>query len=111
MRTISTAFQSLTQAGSPITGVVLNNYRPTMFQRYYYGYSSYYQYGDYLTETAVPHLSLHDIRAFSVFLPERAEQNAIGDYFQNLDALINQHQQQITKLNHVKQACLGKMFV
>ncbi|MDN3488538.1 MULTISPECIES: restriction endonuclease subunit S [Pseudoalteromonas] len=63
------------------------------------------------TETAVPHLSLHDIRAFSVFLPERAEQNAIGDYFQNLDALINQHQQQITKLNHVKQACLGKMFV
>jgi capsular exopolysaccharide synthesis family protein len=54
MRTISAAFQSLSQAGSPIIGVVLNNYRPTMFQRYYYGYSSYYQYGDYLTETAVP---------------------------------------------------------
>lgn len=63
------------------------------------------------TETAVPHLSLHDIRAFSVFLPERPEQNAIGNYFQKLDALINQHQQQITKLNNIKQACLSKMFV
>lgn len=63
------------------------------------------------TETAVPHLSLHDIRAFSVFLPERLEQNAIGNYFQKLDTLINQHQQQITKLNNIKQACLSKMFV
>lgn len=63
------------------------------------------------TETAVPHLSLHDIRAFSVFLPERPEQNAIGNYFQKFDSLINQHQQQITKLNNIKQACLSKMFV
>lgn len=63
------------------------------------------------TETAVPHLSLHDIRAFSIFLPEIEEQNSIGSYFQKLDALINQHQQQITKLNNIKQACLSKMFV
>ena len=63
------------------------------------------------TETAVPHLSLHDIRNFSVFLPESYEQNAIGNYFQKLDRLINQHQQQITKLNNIKQACLSKMFV
>jgi len=39
------------------------------------------------------------------------EQAAIGNYFQKLDALINQHQQQITKLNNIKQACLSKMFV
>ncbi|QBY46622.1 restriction endonuclease subunit S (plasmid) [Arsenophonus nasoniae] len=39
------------------------------------------------------------------------EQSAIGNYFQKLDALINQHQQQITKLNNIKQACLSKMFV
>ncbi|MFJ5486043.1 restriction endonuclease subunit S [Pectobacterium actinidiae] len=43
--------------------------------------------------------------------PERQEQTAIGNYFQKLDALINQHQQQITKLNNIKQACLSKMFV
>ena len=39
------------------------------------------------------------------------EQKAIGNYFQKLDTLINQHQQQITKLNNIKQACLSKMFV
>ncbi len=39
------------------------------------------------------------------------EQTAIGNYFKKLDVLINQHQQQITKLNNIKQACLSKMFV
>ncbi|HEI6786860.1 TPA: restriction endonuclease subunit S [Yersinia enterocolitica] len=43
--------------------------------------------------------------------PERHEQTAIGNYFQKLDALINQHQQQITKLNNIKQACLSRMFI
>ncbi|MBW8192001.1 restriction endonuclease subunit S [Neiella marina] len=43
--------------------------------------------------------------------PDVLEQTAIGNYFQKLDALINQHQQQITKLNNIKQACLSKMFV
>ena len=76
MRTISTAFQSLTQAGSPITGVVLNNYRPTMFQRYYYGYSSYYQYGDYLTETAVPHINGPHPSDYPSRLPQRIAHKA-----------------------------------
>lgn len=44
-------------------------------------------------------------------LPSREEQTAIGNYFQKLDTLINQHQEQITKLNNIKQACLSKMFV
>ncbi|WP_459176859.1 restriction endonuclease subunit S [Ewingella americana] len=44
-------------------------------------------------------------------LPDFEEQTAIGNYFQKLDTLINQHQQQITKLNNIKQACLSKMFV
>lgn len=48
----------------------------------------------------------------NVFIPvELVEQTAIGNYFQKLDTLINQHQQQITKLNHIKQACLSKMFI
>ncbi len=63
------------------------------------------------TETAVPHLSLHDIRNFSILLPKKTEQKIIGNYFQKLDELINQHQQQITKLKNIKQACLSKMFV
>ncbi|HGZ2537959.1 TPA: restriction endonuclease subunit S [Yersinia enterocolitica] len=44
-------------------------------------------------------------------VPKKEEQTAIGNYFQKLDALINQHQQQIAKLNNIKQACLSKMFV
>lgn len=43
--------------------------------------------------------------------PKKDEQQKIGTYFQKLDALINQHRQQITKLNNTKQACLSKMFV
>jgi type I restriction enzyme S subunit len=43
--------------------------------------------------------------------PTFEEQTAIGNYFQKLDTLINQHQHQITKLNNIKQACLNKMFV
>ncbi|MET3074358.1 restriction endonuclease subunit S [Pantoea leporis] len=46
------------------------------------------------------------------FVPKDiAESNEIGNYFQKLDALTNQHEQQITKLNNIKQACLSKMFV
>lgn len=46
------------------------------------------------------------------FVPKNiSESNDIGNYFQKLDNLINQHQQQITKLNNIKQACLSKMFV
>ncbi|MBA0204414.1 restriction endonuclease subunit S [Pectobacterium aroidearum] len=44
-------------------------------------------------------------------LPTVNEQVVIGNYFQKLDALISQHQQQITKLNNIKQACLTKMFI
>ncbi|QEY17225.1 hypothetical protein D0C16_15310 [Cellvibrio sp. KY-GH-1] len=40
-----------------------------------------------------------------------SEGKNIGNYFQKLDTLINQHHQQITKLNNIKQACLSKMFV
>ena len=46
-----------------------------------------------------------------VNIPQKNEQTVIGNYFQTLDTLINQHQQQITKLNNIKQACLSKMFV
>ena len=56
-------------------------------------------------------LGVQDFRNLPVLFPLTDEQTAIGNYFQKLDALINQHQQQITKLNNIKQACLSKMFV
>ena len=63
------------------------------------------------TETAVPHLSLNDIRDFSVVLPDKAEQQKIGTYFRTLDALIAKHAIQLAKLKQIKSACLDKMFV
>lgn len=54
---------------------------------------------------------MSELRGWDVLMPKKYEQIAIGNYFQKLDTLINQHQQQITKLNNIKQACLNKMFV
>lgn len=60
----------------------------------------------------IKHISLSEIGSHLLLVPESIdEQEKIGDYLQKLDALINQHQQQITKLNNIKQACLSKMFV
>lgn len=56
-------------------------------------------------------ISLSNVRSLLTYLPRRKEQTLIGNFFQKLDNLINQHQQQITKLNNIKQACLSKMFV
>ncbi|OCH53409.1 MULTISPECIES: restriction endonuclease subunit S [Vibrio] len=47
----------------------------------------------------------------TVSIPNFSEQEKIGNYFQKLDTLLDQHQQQITKLTNIKQACLSKMFV
>lgn len=44
------------------------------------------------TETAVPHLSLNDIRNFEIMVPCLAEQEKIGDYFESIDHLITLHQ-------------------
>lgn len=60
----------------------------------------------------IPYIVLDMLTDLEIKLPsEKDEQAKIGNYFQKLDALINQHQQQINKLNNIKQACLSKMFV
>lgn len=46
------------------------------------------------------------------FVPKNiSESKEIGNYFQKIDTLIYQYQQQITKLSNIKQACLSKMFL
>ncbi|MBO2669897.1 restriction endonuclease subunit S [Shewanella algae] len=57
------------------------------------------------------HITKSAMEAKKVFIPKKDEQIVIGNYFQKLDVLIKHHQQQITKLNNIKQACLSKMFV
>ena len=46
------------------------------------------------TETAVPHLSLNDIKNFEIMVPSLEEQQKIGAYFSNLDHLITLHQRE-----------------
>ncbi|MBQ4848536.1 restriction endonuclease subunit S [Pseudoalteromonas sp. MMG012] len=59
-----------------------------------------------------PKLMNNVMSAIKITIPNSVEeQTAIGNYFLKLDDLINQHQQKITKLNNIKQACLKKMFV
>lgn len=60
----------------------------------------------------IKHISLSEISNYSLLVPtNKEEQVKIGSYFKKLDDLISQHQQQMTKLNNIKQACLSKMFV
>jgi type I restriction enzyme S subunit len=46
-----------------------------------------------------------------IFLPEKAEQKAVGAFFTHLDHLITLHQRELEKLQKLKSACLQKMFV
>lgn len=92
--------------------------RPTLnFASKYLGYylnsSSYHdQLLSLMQGTKVLSISKTAIQNTNIVFPKSAEEQVeIGKYFQKLDALINQHQQQITKLNNIKQACLSKMFV
>jgi restriction endonuclease S subunit len=59
----------------------------------------------------IAHYTIEQAKVTPINTCSQEEQTAIGNYFQKLDALINQHQQQIIKLNNIKQACLSKMFV
>lgn len=92
--------------------------RPILsFASKYIGYhlnsSSYHdQLLSLMQGTKVLSISKTAIQNTNLAFPKSVkEQAAIGNYFQKLDSLINQHQQQITKLNNIKQACLSKMFV
>lgn len=56
-------------------------------------------------------ISSSELASTFIWASSESEQEKVGSYFHKLDALVNQHQQQITKLNNIKQACLRKMFV
>jgi type I restriction enzyme S subunit len=101
-----------------ISGLHTIAVRPTLyFASKYLGYylnsSSYHdQLLSLMQGTKVLSISKTAIQNTNIGFPKSVkEQAAIGNYFQKIDNLINQHQQQITKLNNIKQACLSKMFV
>ncbi len=63
-----------------------------------------------LEGSTIKRLDNKNILDTEICTPERSEQIQIGNYFQKLDNLINQHQQKHDKLSNVKKAMLEKMF-
>ena len=55
-------------------------------------------------------ISKPSVFGLKISVPKKTEQTKIGNYFQQLDALIAQHQQKQNKLLNLKKALLEKMF-
>ena len=62
------------------------------------------------TGGTIKHLNQNILVDFPVLMPSKAEQEAIGVYFERLDNLITLHQRKYDKLTNVKKSMLEKMF-
>ena len=60
--------------------------------------------------TKIVGISKSAIKDTLIYYPEFNEQAQIGNYFQNIDKLIEAKQSRIDKLKNIKKACLEKMF-
>ncbi|MDO9179534.1 MAG: restriction endonuclease subunit S [Agitococcus sp.] len=77
---------------------------------YYVIKRSQSQFTDYQQAANIPSVSKNDVEVFQMVCPKYNEQTEIGNYFQQLDTLIAQHQQKHDKLLNLKKALLEKMF-
>ncbi len=64
----------------------------------------------YIRKATVANLPASAILKIAHRLPDKKEQTKIGNYFQQLDTLIAQHQQKHEKLQNLKKALLEKCF-
>ncbi|WP_214808776.1 MULTISPECIES: restriction endonuclease subunit S [unclassified Exiguobacterium] len=60
---------------------------------------------------AQPNLSLQQLKDLHVFLPSNQEQIKIGEFFKQMDEVINLKQQELEALKQTKQGFLQKMFI
>ena len=56
-------------------------------------------------------ISKNKVMEITISVPTPEEQKCVGEYFRLLDTLITLHQRKLEKLQHIKKACLEKMFV
>ena len=56
-------------------------------------------------------LNSDNIKNAEISIPNNAEQNKLGNLFQNIDNLITLHQRKCEKLKNIKKSLLEKMFV
>lgn len=67
--------------------------------------------GQYSAQSAQPGLAVGAVKQIEAWVPPLEEQQAIGQFFANLDDLIAAEGQYVAKLQQVKSALLQKMFV
>lgn len=60
--------------------------------------------------STIPQINNKHIEPYQIPVPSKAEQIVIGEYFQNLDALITLHQHKVEKIKALKSAYLSEMF-
>ena len=65
---------------------------------------------DNCTGTSYPAINSKDLSNIYEYYPHITEQTKIGNYFQQIDTLIAQHQQKHDKLLNLKKSLLEKMF-
>ena len=61
--------------------------------------------------STINQITTGNFKRMKFYFPSRAEQQAIGSYFSNLDNLINSHQEKITQLETLKKKLLQDMFI
>ena len=73
------------------------------------------KYGKFIKLTSQrsgqPGVNAQEYSSYKVMISSEPEQSKIGNYFQKLDKLIEQHQKKYDKLVTLKKASLEKMFV
>ena len=67
-------------------------------------------FSKHIISGAIPHVYFRDYGEDSSNVPKPAEQEKVGEFFRNLDELIEAKEQELEKLRHIKLALLGKMF-
>ncbi len=67
--------------------------------------------GNSFSGSTIPHIYFKDYGENAYYIPHYDEQCAIGDFFKNLDDLIESENRYINELLLMKQAFLNKMFV
>jgi len=85
------------------------------------GYDSYYiaqwlranklKIVSYYLQGGQGNLSGSIVKGVEIPLPSIEEQTAIGNFFRNLDTLLEAQREELVKLQNIKKACLSKMFV
>ncbi|PFI49907.1 hypothetical protein COI73_08140 [Bacillus cereus] len=91
-----------TSTSSKLSGIYLKAFFSSpMMTKYMEGAS---------TGLTIKHFTLKPANAAPIFISSLKEQNAIGEFFKQLDDTIAFHQQELTTLKQTKQGFLQKMF-